>query len=54
VDQRSAFVSDEPIFASPVGSESSAVELNLPHGGCWAISDIDPTQTSTIVVEIGG
>lgn len=54
VDQRSAFVSDEPIFASPNWSESSAVELNLPHGGCWAISDIDPTQTSTIVVEIGG
>lgn len=51
--QRSAFVADRPVFTAPTpGSGSKAMELILPTAGCWAITYVDPTATSTIVVEI--
>jgi hypothetical protein len=53
--QESAFVSEAPAFTTPApGSQSKAMDLILPTAGCWAITYIDPLQTSTIVVEIGG
>jgi hypothetical protein len=53
--QESAFVTEAPAFTTPVpGSQSKAMELILPTAGCWAITYLDPLQTSTIVVEIGG
>jgi hypothetical protein len=52
--QQSAFVAEAPAFTTPApGSESKAMELILPSAGCWAITYLDPLQTSTIVVEIG-
>jgi hypothetical protein len=53
--QESAFVSEAPAFTTPApGSQSKAMELILPTAGCWAITYLDPLQTSTIVLEIGG
>lgn len=52
--QQSAFVAEAPAFTTPaLGSQSKAMELILPTAGCWAITYLDPLQTSTIVVEIG-
>ncbi len=51
--QRSAFVADTPVFTTPTpGNGSKALELRLPTAGCWAITYLDPTATSTIVVEL--
>jgi len=51
--QRSAFVADKPVFTAPApGSGSKAMEVILPTAGCWAITYLDPTATSTIVVDI--
>jgi hypothetical protein len=53
--QQSAFVAEAPAFTTPApGSQSKAMVLTLPTAGCWAITYLDPLQTSTIVVAIGG
>ena len=50
---RSAFVADRPVFTAPApGSGSKAMGLILPTAGCWAITYVDPTRTSTIVVAL--
>ena len=39
--------------ATPVpGGGSKASLLTLPSAGCWAITYVDPTMTSTVVVDI--
>jgi hypothetical protein len=51
-EQAPAFVTNEPVFAPLFGSESKAFDLTLPTAGCWALTYIDPVQTSTIVVDL--
>lgn len=49
-----AFLGSVPTIATPVpGGGSKAMGLTLPTAGCWAITYLDPTTTSTIVIQIG-
>ena len=48
-----AFVGSSLAVATPVpGGGSKASMLTLPRAGCWAITYVDPTMTSTVVVDI--
>ena len=49
-----AFVAPAAAIATPVpGGGNKAAGLTLPTTGCWAITYLDPTTTSTIVVQLG-
>ncbi len=54
LSQQAMLVSDLP-FVGPggSGSGSKAFDVVVPTAGCWALTYLTPTATSTIVVSVG-
>ena len=48
-----AFVTDPPTIVTPTpGGGDLSMGITLPSAGCWAFTFIDPTTSSTVVVDV--